>query len=658
MRSFKDARTVYELKYDSAPTYDVEKQVFYYVHSYFDVASEAYCSDIRAYDLKTKMEQTLIANGGENFAPSVQKNRLLYISKNNDIPTPQVVLYDFETETERVITDATHGVQYVEWIPNSDAFVFTTSLPVSDEAVEMSDAYSRRITSLNYQADGTGFLDEERSNFLCEQNMNDENYTVIGQQSTGYALRRIISFSADGRYIYYEGRVEPNSAWNQDSAVFSYDRESQQIEKITQQFDEGIFSEAAPSPNGKYIAMVGSELPYETNNQFSLYLYNTETKTMENVSEGLDIQFADNSVSDVYRRVSKPIVQWHPNSTHFYVQTSEYGDVFLNKVALSGEMTRISENDQVLKEYLVLDNRQILAAVSKYNKPFSWQVFNGEEWTSLETETENYYNQYRYGNYEEVQYTAEDGGVVHGFLVYPTDYEVGKKYPLILNIHGGPYTMHAANFYHEAQYMASNGYAVLLINPRGSYGYGQTHVTGVYERYGKEDFTDLMTAVSGVCKDHAFVDEDNLFVTGGSYGGYMTNWIVTQDHRFKAAASQRSMANFISLFGTSDIGYFFFRDQTGADISEADKLWAISPQAHAEKVKTPLLLLHPLNDYRCPFEQAQQFYTTLKYYDKEAEMLVFYNASHELSRSGHPEQRIRRLEGIVGWFDKYYDGEN
>lgn len=134
----------------------------------------------------------------------------------------------------------------------------------------------------------------------------------------------------------------------------------------------------------------------------------------------------------------------------------------------------------------------------------------------------------------------------------------------------------------------------------------------------------------------------------------MKNWIVTQDHRFKAAASQRSMSNFVSLFSTSDIGYFFFKDQLGADLQDVQKLWKSSPQAYAQQVETPLLLLHPLNDYRCPFEQAQQFYTSLKYFGKETEMLVFPNASHELSRSGHPTQRIQRLEGIMEWFKRYY----
>lgn len=654
MQSFENARTVYALKYDSAPTFSQEEDVFYSVHSYFDKEREVYCSDIRAYDLSTQTERVVIANGEQNYAPSYQAGKLLFLRKGAE-NAAQVVLYDLHQQTEKVLTDTDSSVKFVEWIPNSDGFVFTTSLPIDAKETVQHDAYSRRITTLNYQADGKGFLDEEQTNFLCEQSVNDDTYTVIAPQNTGYALRRVASFSADGQFIYFEGRVEPTSAWNQDSAIFVYNRATKGVEKVTNQFPVGIFSEAAPSPDGKYIAMVGSELPYETNNQFNLYLYNTETKTIQNLSEQLDIQFADNSVSDVYRHINKPLVQWQPDSQNFYVQTSEYGDVFLNKVSLAGEITRISGEDQVLKEYLVLADNKILAVISRYNQPCSWQLYDGDTWSALESATNEYYRQYRYGKYQEVEYTAEDGGVIHGYLVYPVGYEEGKKYPLILNIHGGPYTMHASNFYHEAQYMAANNYAVLLINPRGSYGYGQAHVTGVYERYGKEDFTDLMTAVSEVCMDYSFIDLNNLFVTGGSYGGFMTNWIVTQDHRFKAAASQRSMSNFISLFGTSDIGYFFFRDQTGADIREASKLWEISPQAYAEKVETPLLLLHPLNDYRCPFEQAQQFYTTLKYFGKEAEMLVFYNASHELSRSGHPEQRIRRLEGIIGWFNKYYE---
>lgn len=655
MKSFKNANTLYDLKYGAAPTYNPESKSFYYAYSYFDKTKQDYRSDIYLYNIETATDEVLIKSGGENYSPVYQNDYLLYLSDDNKTKKPQVHSYHVKKHTQQVLTNTEDGVSHVEWIPNTESFLFTTSLRLEEKTTDPKEnPYARKIKTLNYQADGTGFVDEEKKNYLCEQKLNEENYTVIGPQSTGYGLRRIVSVSSDSRYIYFERQVEPNSEWNQDSAVFVYDRQTAETSKLTAPFEEGIFSEAAASPDGHFVALVGSELPYETNNQFDLYLYNTQTKTFQNLSEALDIQFADNSVSDFYQHVTRPLIQWASDSQSFYVQTSEYGDVLLYQISLNGDMKLISEKGQVLKEYLVLENGDILASTSRFDKPFTWQLFNGETWRYLTSDIEVHYHGYLLATYQEVQYQAEDGGVIHGYLVQPPNFDASKQYPLILNIHGGPYAMHASNFFHEAQYMAANGYCVLLINPRGSYGYGQDHVLGVYERYGKEDYTDLTTAVSEVCKEYSFIDENNLFVTGGSYGGFMTNWIITQDHRFRAAASQRSMSNFVSLFSTSDIGYFFFRDQIGADITEIEKMWKNSPQAYADQVKTPLLLLHPLNDYRCPFEQAQQFYTSLKYFGKETEMLVFYHASHELSRSGHPEQRIQRLEGIINWFNRYY----
>lgn len=658
MNTFKNARSLYDLKYGSGPTYNPEDNTFYYTYSYFDRVHQSYRADIRFYDLLEQKETTIIKNNGENYSPVYQNGYLLFISNQNESGKPQVHGYDIETQKERILTQTEFGVNFVEWIPDSESFVFTTSLWNDEDAADSEkNTYSYRIDTLNYQADGIGFVNHHRQNFLCEQRITNKDYLVIAPQTTGYALRRVTSVSTDGRYIYFEGPVEPNSEWNQDSAVFVYDRQTTQITKVTEQFTEGIFSEAAVSPDGQFVAMVGSELPYETNNQFNLYLYNVETKNIQNLSKDLDIQFADNSASDFYRNIKRPLIQWAPNSQAFYTQTSEYGDVLLYRVSLDGDMILVSNKNQVLKEYSVLKNGNILASVSQFNRPFSWQLYDGESWSNLKSDIEKHYSRFSLGDYKEVQYTAEDGGIIHGYLVLPPDFKADKKYPLILNIHGGPYSMHASNFFHEAQYMAANGYCVLLMNPRGSYGYGQDHVLGVYGRYGHEDYTDLMTAVSEVTNHHSFVDEDNLFVTGGSYGGFMTNWIVTHDHRFKAAVSQRSIANFVSLFSTSDIGYFFFRDQVGADITEVEKLWKNSPQAYTDQVETSLLLIHPLEDYRCPFEQVQQFYTSLKYFGKETEMLVFTDASHELSRAGHPEQRIQRLEGITGWFDRYLSKE-
>lgn len=213
--------------------------------------------------------------------------------------------------------------------------------------------------------------------------------------------------------------------------------------------------------------------------------------------------------------------------------------------------------------------------------------------------------------------------------------------------------MHSYTFYHEAQYLAANGYAVLLINPRGSYGYGQEFTHAVYERYGQEDYTDLMTVVDQVLLDFNWIDQEKLFVTGGSYGGYLTNWIVTHTDRFKAAVTQRSMTNLLSMIGTSDTGYFFLTDEVDGDWKSYDQLWKMSPIAYAQNVNTPLLIIHSLEDRRVPFEQAQQFYASLKYFEKIAEMLVFPDSNHELSRSGRPSYRVERLKAIVEWFQQY-----
>ena len=356
MKTFKHANTVYDLKYGAAPTYNPEDETFYYVSSYLDKASKAYRSDIHLYDMAAATDEPLISTEGENYAPVYQKGYLLYLSDDNPSKKPQVHSYHLKSQTHQVLTQTEDGVSHVEWIPGSESFLFTTSLRAKEESTALeNNPYSHRIKTLNYQADGVGFVDPEKENYLYEQKLGEENYTAIAPQATGYGLRRMVSVSAEGRYLYFEGRMEPTSEWNQDSAIFVYARQTTQINKVTTPFAEGIFSEAAVSPDGNFVALVGSELPYETNNQFDLYLYNTETKMFQNLSASLDIQFADNSVSDFYRHVNRPLIQWAPDSQCFYVQSSEYGDVLLYRISLAGEMTLISEKNQVLKEYLVLE---------------------------------------------------------------------------------------------------------------------------------------------------------------------------------------------------------------------------------------------------------------------------------------------------------------
>lgn len=215
--------------------------------------------------------------------------------------------------------------------------------------------------------------------------------------------------------------------------------------------------------------------------------------------------------------------------------------------------------------------------------------------------------------------------------------------------------MYGWNFFFEFQLLAARGYTVFYTNPRGGEGFGQEFLHAVIGDYGGMDYEDLMSWVD-FAASHNLIDETNLGVTGGSYGGFMTNWIVGHTDRFKAAVTQRSISNWISFHGVSDIGYTFTETQIlGNPWKDFDLLWKHSPLAYVENVTTPLLIIHSEKDQRCPIEQGEQFYVALKKLDRETEMARFPESSHELSRSGKPVLRVHRLNQILRWFDSHLE---
>lgn len=657
MNTFKDSASLYDLQYISAPTVSDDNNQLFYVHTIIDSNNDTYQSAITCTNLKENTEETLIKNDYINKNPILLNNHLIYLS--NQTGHFQAYLYDFTSQSSKQLTNEPNGIQSITANPTYNSFVFTTQL--SEEISKQDQSYKHtdtkapyyRFNSIKYQADGTGFIDSTKVIYLCEYSLIDGKTAVLTPQATGYGLRRTVSISSDGNFYVLEQALNQHDPYNSDTGLFLYNRNTSELTWITEEFPIGIFGEAVFSPNDAYIAFIGNPLSYETANQFNLYIYDCSQKKIRMLSENWDIQFGDNSVSDIYQHVSKPMIDWQRDSQAFYVLTSEYGQVLLNKVSIEGEIQRISDSQKVVKEFTVASDDSIFAAISSPDKPASLFRYSNQNWKVIETSVSQFFSNYSFSQYVEVETSAEDGGIIHGLMSLPIDFDPSKKYPLILNIHGGPYMMHAWNFYHEVNYLSAQGYIVLLVNPRGSYGYGQAHTKGVYERYGKEDYTDLMTAVDYVIDKYSYVDTNQLFVTGGSYGGYMTNWIITQNHRFKAGVSQRSMSNFVSMFGTSDIGYFFYKDEFGLDISDAEELWQRSPLAYVQHARTPLLLIHAKDDLRCQFDQAQQFYVGLKHYNRDAELLVFPDSSHELSRSGRPSYRVARLEAILEWFERY-----
>ena len=248
---------------------------------------------------------------------------------------------------------------------------------------------------------------------------------------------------------------------------------------------------------------------------------------------------------------------------------------------------------------------------------------------------------------------GRDSADVDGWVLSPVGYEPGKPYPAILNIHGGPKIAYGDCFFHEMQYWANHGYFVMFCNPRGSDGKG-SEFADIRGKYGTIDYDDIVRFTDEMCLKYPDIDTARVGVTGGSYGGFMTNWIVGHTGRFAAAATQRSICNWVSKAYASDIGYYFNTEQMQSDPwSNLEKMWWHSPLKYAPNVTTPTLILHSDEDYRCWIAEAYQWFTALKLHGVQTRLHIFHGENHDLSRSGKPDSRVRRLREITDWMDKF-----
>ncbi len=255
---------------------------------------------------------------------------------------------------------------------------------------------------------------------------------------------------------------------------------------------------------------------------------------------------------------------------------------------------------------------------------------------------------------EEIHYPSDEF-TIQGWIITPPDFDPVKKYPLALEIHGGPSAMWGAStrsMWHEWQILAQSGYVVFFCNPRGSGGYGEIFLAANRADWGDGPMRDILRGVDLVAA-RGVVDTDRMALTGGSYGGYLTAWIIGRDHRFKAAVAQRGVYNLISMRGVTDIPFFNDRESGTTPWDDVAALWRMSPVALAPDVQTPLLLEHSEQDYRVPISQAEELYLALRSFKKVVELIRWPREGHELSRSGEPKHRVERIRRIVQWFDQY-----
>lgn len=606
------------------------------------------------------MDTTLVDNWSQSFEPKWLKSGKSFYFLSNHLGSTQIFQYDLIENKVSQITEVNQNEHLVDFeiAPNEKFFITICQESSIDESRQMAYITSK----LFYQSNGQGLIAENgKENTVCVNYLGTDKKIKLCKCYVGYGLRKAVSISPDSQSIFVERLLHPNDDLKTDTGVFEYrlskDLGSVLSEKLFTKASLGIFGETTFSDDLRYIGVLGNSLAYRTSNQIKLYVYDTKKNFFIDLLKENDIQVTDFCVTDFQQKNTNSQLRWDKITKSFIFTVSQEESVCLYSAnPRTLEVRQLTKFHGHIQDFDIRpgENEAILVISNPALPTALWQIDLADtKKIQLEVPATVANSNFEFANYYRYEFRHPDGGRIPCLLVLPANYTKDRKIPLIVNIHGGPYAMHGYTFNHEVQVMASAGFAILLINPRGSVGYGQYHLNGVVGKYGEKDYEDIMIATKEVIKNCEFIDKNNLFVTGGSYGGFMTNWIVTQTNIFKKAVTQRSMSNFVSMFGTSDIGASFFSEEnSGSDILHPQKLWGKSPLAHVRGVRTPMLIIQSDHDLRCPIEQAEQWYTALKYQHVPVKFIRIFNENHELSRSGTPSRRVFRLEQIMECFTK------
>lgn len=400
------------------------------------------------------------------------------------------------------------------------------------------------------------------------------------------------------------------------------------------------------------VVFVGTDMKqYGLNQDSDIYFLDLKTAEVRKLTgDDFDLSLWNSVGSDARQGGGRNM---KVDGQHFYFVTTEGISSHLNRIDSQGLFERVSTDEGSVEHFDAINGQIYFAAFRGLNLAEIYRLNeDGEE--ECVTDFNPLFADYELGQIEEFTYDFA-GDQLRAFMILPPNYDETLKYPSVLTIHGGPKTVYGTIYFHEMHFLAAQGYIVYYTNPRGSDGQGRAWAD-IRGRYGEVEYEQLMTLTDEVLARYPAVDPERLGVTGGSYGGFMTNWIVGHTDRFKAAVTQRSISNMVSMFGISDIGYYFIDDQSaGTPWTDPEDLWRQSPLKYADQIKTPTLVLHSDQDYRCPLAEGIQFFNALKYHGVESRMVIFKGESHGLSRGGKPKHRVRRLREMLAWFDKYLE---
>lgn len=635
-----------------------------YTKTYIEESSKEYKTDLYLTHVNSKETKRLVV-GAENPVWSPDGRQLVFVSKRSGSNQLWLLGDGFGEATQ--ISFMRWGANNPLWSPDGKKILFTSAVgeedtpellvkelgkPEQEELKKQQLDKPYVVDSIRYKMNGVGLLPKRTGQLW----VLDLATRAASQLTSGdHAINMPAWSPCSEKVVFISNRLEDADLQPSISDLYVLPITGGDMVKLTN--SDGFAGAPIWTLDGQEIVYLWHDRKYAGATLPKFYRMPAaggDPVCLNNEME-LAVGVPANTDSRYGRASMQPILA---TNGYIYFAVADTGYTNLYRLAVDGgAVEQVSQLHGSIYGF-TFDNEGKSAALGITNSlnPGDLYVFDlvGKEKVRLTEVNAELFQGLALSTPEEFNFPSFDGVNVQGWVMPPVNCEPGKKYPTILEIHGGPHTMFGDAFFFEFQLLCSLGYAVVYTNPRGSHGYGQEFVDACRGDYGGGDYQDLMLAMDYVIANVDYIDENRLGVTGGSYGGFMTNWIVGHTDRFQAAVTQRSISNWTSFTGAADIGSFFTENELKVNPwDDNEAMVKFSPLTYVKNVDTPLLIIHGEQDLRCPMEQAEQLFVFLKRLGKETQLLRFPASTHELSRSGRPLLRIARLDAIANWFKQY-----
>lgn len=650
-----DTSTYLEMESIRNPQISPDGKHILFIRRSVDKMNDRTRSNLWITDIHGEKVRELTSGNWSDSSPvwSPEGKRIAFLSERDG--TVQIYVMWLDTGEVAQLTHVEHKPVGLRWSPDGKTLAFgmflpKTKSPLSVKLPEFPEGANlakpaRVIDRIIWAYDGMGYLPKGYMHiFTLGTEVGGTPKQVTSGDYTYNDPRRFWNcdsqWSGDGEKIFFTGLLKP---WEEvemeinECDIHSLDLKSGNIQKLTDR--DGPDRGMKISPDGKWIAYTGfDDQNYADGNISSLYLMDNKGGQKRMLAG--DLPSSPSSIT------------WAPDSSGVYYLMAEKGVSNLYFVSREKDIRKITQGKHYLSSFTMAENGQAAAVCSTYHRPGYLVTFSVDKPEAMKTVVDvnqDILANLKLGEVEEMWFKSPDGLDLQGWIIKPAEFEEGKKYPLLLWIHGGPYAMYSVRWNWAWQNFAVEGYAVLYMNPRGSTGYGKDFVDGIKYSYPGKDYNDLMAGVDEALAK-GFIDEENLFVCGGSGGGILTSYIVGQTNRFRAACAMRPIVNYISGAGTSDDPtdkYSWFVKPHWEDPLD---WYNRSPIASVGNVETPLMLMTGELDLRTPMGQSEEFFRALKMQRIDTLLVRMPNEYHGWRRPSH---RILNQLYLRAWFEKY-----